>query len=393
MPKNLSHVARFVPAVLRENKDWYIEFFYEQPKGGMARKRIYINKAVNRLRTKAEKRAYALREVAVINNKLMAGWNPDADKLVDSNPRGLTTIAEVFARYRDYCDDQERSGDLRHATHLTYTSTLSILESFSSRIEYIYQLDGDFIRLWLQWAREERGVSLTTAKNYRRWLRSFCSWCIDAGYMRSNPVGDVQLEASAHQKRVATAKQKSKYIKPSVRAAVFTYLDTHDRPLLLACYLCLYCFIRPHEIMQLRVGDIRADRHMIYIPSAASKNDMDGWVTLPDVVLNLMLQMGVLEHPSHWMLFNRQLEPADMRIPDRGDAIRDRWIIARKALRLPSTVRFYDLKHTGITDMLARLKSPRSVQLQARHHSLEQTEAYAQAPVPEANEEIRNLLF
>jgi hypothetical protein len=46
------------------------------------------------------------------------------------------------------------------------------------------------------------------------------------------------------------------------------------------------------------------------------------------------------------------------------------------------------MKHTGITDMAAKI-SPRQVQLQARHHSIEMTERYMQETEPKANEDIR----
>lgn len=256
------------------------------------------------------------------------------------------------------------------------------------RVQFVYQLTADALRDWLLWAKEEKGVSTKTAQCYRRWAFAFCSWCVDRGFMEENPTEDVKVEATAKEKRDLQKQAGRKYISRALRDTIFSYFERKDKRMLLACYLCYYCFIRPKEIMLLTVADIDLRRSMVHIPDDVSKNGMDGWVTLPDVVANLVRELGIDDCPGDWNVFNRKMMPAKIRVKDNGTAIRNRWDAMRTVLDVPEYVVFYNLKHTGITDMLARVSTPRAVQLQARHHSLEQTEEYAQKVAPTANEEI-----
>ena len=66
------------------------------------------------------------------------------------------------------------------------------------------------------------------------------------------------------------------------------------------------------------------------------------------------------------------------------------WKKVRRYFGWPVEVKFYNLKHTGVTNMLDDGIAPNFVQGQADHHSLEMTSKYAATHTPRSQEEIRN---
>lgn len=388
LPYQPSHV----PAVLRCNSSWYIEYYYTNSKGSLVRVRHNLNRILKRFRKVADRRAYAQQEVSRINLKLSQGWTPEADAKMAANSLAATPWADVKAHYLEYLGKQEKPYKMSHSTALTYRSTFGIFCSFADTVPtllYIYMIDDGLVRRFLDWSMAVRKVSETTRDNYRRWLHSFCSWLVDCGYMQENPVEKVKpLTGGHHAKQQGRDAMRTKYISQHDRERMFKWMDEHDPWLKLAVLLCHHCFLRTKEVAQLKVENIRLHDSLIFVPASISKNKTDAYITLTDEVGRLMIDLGLFEKPGHWYIFSRDLRPAEREKPTRGDEIRERWRAMCDELGMPKTVWYYHMKHTGITDMAASI-TPRQVQLQARHHSIEMTERYMQETKPEANADIK----
>lgn len=393
---NLIHSSlTYIPATLKENSSWYIEYFFRLPDGNMRRVRININRAIKRFKTKSEKRLYANQQVQEINRKLQLGWTPLVDRAVSVSRFAATSWDEVYTNYINFIEHQEKICNLRHGTKLTYSSFINILNNYNkngnlSPIKYIYELNHEQCLAFLEWSLNVRKVSFETRDSYRRWLYNFCQWCIEKGYFKENPVENIKsIARSSHHKQKDRDKLQTYYIDLKTREKIYKYLEENDQPLLLASYICSYCFIRPKEMCSLQIKHIRFNDNLIFIPSYISKNETDAYITLPLIVSNQLKKLGYDKLPADYYLFNRQLLPGPLHKPTRGDEIRDRWIIARKILKLSDDIKFYHLKHSGITDMAEQMPE-KLVQRQARHHSIEMTERYVQEKAPEAIPSILN---
>ena len=385
----------YILASLRETSNsWYVEYYYQGPNGTLVRVRNNVNRLVKHIKRVADRRAFVQKEIITpINIKLAQGWTPLFDKAQAVSKLSVTPWEEVRVSYLAWIE----TSDLRHITMLNYRSNMKKWQEFldtfhGAKVKYIYELNVDICRTYLEWIMSVKHQSKTTRDNCRAWLCLFCAWCVDCGYLKENPCLNIKTLGGGHRqkKKEPKAKQSTKYIDKRVRARIFKWMRENDRPLLLACLLCHCCLLRPHEIAQLKVEHIHLKKSLIFVPGSISKNKTDAWVTLPDEVARLMLDLHVLEHPGDWYLFDHHLEPSGREKPCRGDEIRERWRMMRDALGLPKTLWMYHLKHTGITDMV-EVMPPRQVQKQARHHSLEMTEIYMQAPEPEAVAAIKEM--
>lgn len=79
--------------------------------------------------------------------------------------------------------------------------------------------------------------------------------------------------------------------------------------MLLASYILYYCFIRPAEMVGLRLNDISLKKQTIFVSDNISKNRKDGTITLPSKVIHLMLDLHIFNNPGDYYLFSDGFRP------------------------------------------------------------------------------------
>lgn len=360
----LAPVFQYTPPVLRELKEWYIEFYaFDPAKNAMRRKRIKINRVKN-LRAR---RQYARDMINRLSRKLSEGWNP----WIDRDECSLFLLSEVFSRYETSIDKMFAIGSYRKDTYAGYKSYLKLFREYVNKvnpIHYLYQLDRSYIIGYLDYVFIDKGCSGQTRNNHLTWLQVFCGWCLDKGFMKVRATDGV----SRIDKRLLK-KQRTLIPLPTVKK-ISQWLDEHDRRFLLACQLLYNCFIRPIELTRAKVGWFNIKNGTITIPADSSKNKETLVVTVPKKVLLLAIDLGVFAAPSDYYLFSEKLVPGNVQIDTK--IFRDHWSSVRSALNFPKEYQFYSLKDTGITEMLDNNLTSIAVRDQARHSSLAITEVY-----------------
>lgn len=130
-----------------------------------------------------------------------------------------------------------------------------------------------------------------------------------------------------------------------------------------------YCFIRPTELRKLRIGDIAIDESKIRLRPDVSKNQKLQYVQIP---LPFRAQLAAAlqgRNPAEYLFGkNKQIGANTM---------------ARKHQQLLASLGFdtakfklYSWKHTGAVMCVKAGIHIKELQLQLRHHSLEQVDAY-----------------
>ena len=360
----LAPVFQYTPPVLRELKEWYIEFYaFDPARNVLRRKRIKINRVKN-LRAR---RQYAKDLINRISRKLSEGWNP----WIDKDESSLFLLEEVFSRYEISIDKMFAIGSYRKDTYSGYKSYLKLFREYVNKenpIHYLYQLDRSYIIRYLDYVFIDKGCSGQTRNNHLTWLQVFCGWCLDKGFMKVRATDGV----SRIDKRLLK-KQRTLIPLPIVEK-ISKWLDEHDRRFLLACQLLYNCFIRPIELTRAKVNWFNVKNGTITIPSDCSKNKETLVVTVPKKVLMLAIELGVFSALSDDYVFSEKLLPGKVQIDTK--IFRDHWASVRDALHFPKEYQFYSLKDTGITEMLDNNLTSIAVRDQARHSSLAITEVY-----------------
>lgn len=363
---------------LYTGKDWYIGFYAFNPgTNSMKRKKIRIN-FIDKV---PERRRYGNALIRRVSEQLDRGWNPwiEAD-----NAKAYHTFPDVCEHYKRYIAKLHEDGQYRQDTYNSYSSYLRNIELYNRGkkfpITYIYQFDREFVNDFLDHIYLDRQNSPQTRDNYLGFLKTFSAFLVQHMYVKTKPTEDI----SCFSKRM---KKKQRVVIPDEdMIRLHEYLEKKNRHYLLACYILHYCFIRPKEMSMIKLKDISLKRQTIFIGDTISKNRRDGTVTLPQKVIQLMLDLDIFSHDNEDYLFGAGYIPNGTYRDEKQ--FRDFWIrYVRKDLKFPDTYKFYSLKDTGITSMLRKYDTL-TVRDQARHADILMTDTYTPHDIQEANKLI-----
>lgn len=377
---NVDEIRRYTPPVYHQGKESYIDFYaFDPATGKMRRKKIKLNKIKNA----NHRRKYCNNLMNRLSEQLSQGWNPWIEK---SSGSAYLPFSEIIDRYRTYIDKLLNEGVYRPETHKSLSSQLKNLVEYNQRkripITYIYQFDKDFCVEFLDEIYINRDNTAYTRDNYLSFLRLFSHYCVEKNYLKTLPTDGISVLGRRF-------KHKTRALISQVHLNMLhDYLTEINKHYLLACYILYYCFIRPSEMVKLRLANISLSNQTIFVQDTISKNRKNGTITLPQKVIMLMLDLHTFDYPSHYFLFSEGFRPGNKQVSEK--IFRDWWLRhIRKKLGFPDSYKFYSLKDTGITNML-RQEDVLSVRDQARHSSILMTDIYTPHDIQEANELIKN---
>lgn len=358
-----SELIYFKPPRRHDGKNSYIDFAIRDPATGRLKRKKYM---LDKYKPGMERDYMAMQIISNIYSQVMHGWNPWVDF---PSARGDTRFVDVIQRYRTYINKITAKKVMKDKTRTDYFSRLKILEEFlddrnSSGLK-VYQFNLTCMTEFLDYILLDRDASSRTRNNYRTWLSAFCTWLVEKQYLAENCVGDIPVLAEKVKFREALSIPALKMLSE--------WLEMHDKRFLLACMMEYYTFIRPTELVNIRIRDISVENQTVYVSALISKNRKDGMVALNDRVLKLMIELGVFSHPGGEFLFGKEMVPSSVRAESR--IFRDRFVRVRAELGFPDSYQFYSLKDSGIRD-LANERGIVVAKDQARHSDISVTNKY-----------------
>ena len=249
---------------------------------------------------------------------------------------------------------------------------------------FVYQFDKSVAAEIMLTLKRNPKIAPRTYNNYLMFFKSLFNWLKSFSYISVNPFENLRPMPKK------LTKAHKELFTPEMRRDLKEYLERENPRYLVACLLCYYCFMRPKEISWMKLGDINFKTQTIRVWEDYAKNDKTSVRTIPDVMMPYLLALD-WSYPSDYFVFSgdkkdrffagkTHLEPI---------YIAKYWISVREHFGWSKKVQFYNLKHTGITNMLADGVAPNFVQGQADHQSLEMTGNYAATQTPVSQEDIR----
>lgn len=219
---------------------------------------------------------------------------------------------------------------------------------------------------FLSYLSEQR-KSPTTINAYRRTLSIIYNKLIKMGKEKINPF-KLTEKTKEH-------KETRMYFTVEQKAALRKVVEPNDPQLWLACMVLYYCFIRPKEMRLLKIGDIVFSEDKIIVPGSIAKNDKTQPVRIP---ANLKPYLLIYKsYPLDFYLFGKNGEPGLTMVSENSFYNRFS-LLMKKSRVVGDRYSFYSWKNTGIYFFLKSKGNIKQLQMQLRHHSLDQVNQYAQ---------------
>lgn len=243
--------------------------------------------------------------------------------------------------------------DWRESTMMTVKSIVDVLWTWLGA----RTITAGNMEAFFQHLKETRHP--TTYNNYRLWLARFCK------------------EMNLHWAMDGVAKMKSektpkRFFQPHQIAKLKAYIELHDPELWTYIQFVYYCGIRPsRELPKMKAGDILIEEQKIVMAAGTSKNKKHQYIVIPD---NFMPALA----------FIYDLAPGDYLFPSPKNKLKPigrntmnrRHADILKVLRFGEGYSLYSWKHTGAVMAHKAGATIKEIQLQLRHHSLDQTNQY-----------------
>lgn len=364
-----------------DGEDSYIIFYaYYPPTGSMRRKRIKLNY----IKTKSMRRKRANEIMVRLVAMLRDGWSPWDDLETD----GITVFADALTDYKAHIQHDYNIKLLKESSFNTYTSYLKMLDLYleTHKIKFLDQFDYNFMTKFLDWILYYRKNTARTYNNYCGFFVTLCEFFIKKKYLAKNPALELKKIPKSR-----IEKQRDIFTSEDL-TELFRRLERHDRKFLLACYFEYYCYIRPGELWRIKVGDVNLREQTLTVSAKISKSSRTDVITIPRIVIELLLDLGVLQKPADNYIFGERFETCSR--PGERKMFSHYWerhIVSPRGI-FPELknrrVCFYSLKGTGITNMLENSVPSIVVQRQARHRHLTTTEIYMQTKHNRTSDEL-----
>lgn len=365
----------FKPAQLVETqRETYVSYYVRNPfTDCLERRRIRLNY----IHSKTERRKYGRLLSLEINDKLYHGWNPFLEEL---QKKGVPTLEAAVGEFLRVKTKLLRPDSIR-----CYRSWCKIIsewiEAHGLSGKYCVQFDRAVAARFMRDMESRENVSAKTFNNYLIFYNTLFLWFVKKGYVPENPFEGID------RKRVEGKIRET--VPPNDRKRILNYFRETCPEYVYVMMLCFKYFIRPKEILMLRIADISFDEGLVTVPSSVAKNHKERTVALAADVLDYFNTLR--DKDNRFYIFSEDYKPGKKLLTTRDTG--RTWSQMRNALGLPKSYQFYSLKDTGITEMLEAGVPAKYVKELADHSSLEMTEKYVHKSNAKKILEYNNLKF
>ncbi|MBR5146564.1 MAG: tyrosine-type recombinase/integrase [Bacteroidales bacterium] len=370
-------IVDFIPAVLKKTKSegYLIEYHYKDKiTNKLVRKRYYLNRVVNAYQKKSDGVNHARRIVHELNEKLKNGWTPIFET---ENQRLYTPILQL----RDIYLNNKKRG-LRADTMRSYTSMTNLFNEWIEGSNRSGKVTGNFLRYdaicYMDYVYD-KGFSNRTYNNTLKGMRAFFSWAVEHCYCKENPFANIKMKTKEAKKRIL--------IDEKSRKKISEYLRVKNPQFLIVCQLGYNSAMRPKEIANIQIKDIRLNDRYIIVREDNAKNGKARCATITAEVIEYLRPL-IENLPDNHFLFgmNKDLLPDDKRCA--LSKFRKLWDDMRTKLNLPQEMQLYSLRDTGMIDLLHAGVDELSVQKHYDHSNLSIQAIYTNHHDPNLNERI-----
>lgn len=337
---------------------WYVEYKYRHPETNkLVKFREWVS---SKLLTRSGRYNKATELKNIISIKLKSGFNP-----FESSARNLT----IKAAFNEVLTIKAATSGTR--TKSTYKSIAGIFDAWLTLNNYQNLKPSDINKYkaiaFLDYALTVKKVSNRTYNNYLVAMRTLFECFFTRDYIEVNVWKKIP--------KLKVKQSSLSFFTAAERGKIKTNLPADHYPLYCISLLIYYCFLRPAEIVRLKVCDFDFDKNQIIIKGSQSKNGKTQIVIMHSDLCEALQKLNLNQVQNDWFVFGttKLLLPSPTQIAPTRIADAWRWTVKEK---YNISKNIYDFKPSGAAAAFDSGIDARQIQLQIRHASLDQTQIY-----------------
>lgn len=154
------------------------------------------------------------------------------------------------------------------------------------------------------------------------------------------------------------------------------YLKANNLPLYYFTRFLFFGFIRPQELINLKVKDVDIRGRVIRVSGSISKTKKNGVIPIIKPLMEVIQESNCLSYPPDFYLFGRDLVPSNIKCPINKPNFQHREALENLGIYRPKITVLYSWKHTGNIFAYLSGVDVKIIQKMNRHSSFETTEIY-----------------
>ncbi len=172
-------------------------------------------------------------------------------------------------------------------------------------------------------------------------------------------------------KRKANPKPAAYYTKTQ-KQFLISHIKETDETIYHFVQFMYYCFLRPNEIRQLKVCDVLLEEQKIVITGDISKNRKQQYISIPNAFMGQLSQLLQGRNPNSYVFPGNTIHS-----PMGANTMNRKHRRILKELHFDTDrYKLYSWKHTGAVAAVKAGIHIKQLQIQLRHHSLDQVDMY-----------------
>jgi integrase len=363
------------PARLVKGKRWYIEYYAEDDSNLLKRNREYFQ--FPRIKDMHERMKLALSKVAQINDLLPKGY---PNFLQKENSDMLLVDAIEFAM-------KVKSKTDRSKTILTYRSVVNVLNEYlDKKTVYLLNFNTNEAFKFMDWAYVNKAIGASTYNNYRNHLVTIFNVLKTRNYITVNPFSGVETLPATEKER--------RGLEDDEKRIILNYIRDVNMGLWIAARLIYYCFIRPGELRQMKIGYINFENSTIKLPGDITKNKKTEIITVPTPLLKDIVEYIGVRDSKKYYLIGKNFIPNELLVSGKAYNDKHREYLSHLSktgeLEDIKGITIYSWKDSGALALVNANVNLYDIMRQMRHADLSTTQKYIKA-LASVNEAILNV--
>ncbi len=354
--------ALFRPARVVDGHALYVVFYVPSPDNGqLQRFRKRCNLAGY---TKRQQKQFAQDYAIMINDKLRHGWTPWDDNSRTSGDVPLGMLIDLYL-------DGKRLR-IRDSSMKTITNLVARIRELLQERGMDKWLCSAFTPIHAQQIADRFLLGHTISPVHFNACINQCravfSYAMERGAITANPFAKIRkLPVRDKNRRLFEQDELDRLMAHTKETMPWYHL---------ACQLTYRCFIRPQELICLKVSDVDLQQGVVTIKSEHGKTGKKRQIILPYSLWDLTKELGLGSAPGHYHIFSSLDYRPGLKRSGENRLGRYFSSFVRPVLGFDTHLVFYSLKDTGITHFLQRGGSIGDAQYQAGHSKASMTAQY-----------------